>query len=236
MMEMIYVAPGSFMMGSPSSEEERNGDETQHRVTLTKGFWLGKYEVTQAQWQSVMGSNPSRYNGDNLPVDSVSWDDCQRFIQKINAQLNCGARLPTEAEWEFACRAGTTTVYYWGNALNGDKANCNGDGPYGTPVKGRYRLTTVPVGSYAANAWGFFDMHGNVLEWCSDWYGTYPAGSVTDPMGVASGSYRVLRGGSWANSAGMCRSAYRGTTSWFRYGWLSAARGFRLCCSAGPRE
>ena len=232
-MEMIYVAPGSFMMGSPSSEDGRFYCETQHRVTLTKGFWLGKYEVTQAQWRSVMGNNPSSFKGDNLPVENVSWDDCQTFIQKVNAHLSCGARLPTEAEWEFACRAEMTTAYFWGNALNGDKANCDGNHPCGTMVKGPYRETTVQVGSYAANAWGFCDMHGTVWEWCNDWHGQYPTGSVTDPLGSSSGDNRVLRGGGWYSYARNCRSANRGGN---RPGYRSGLFGFRLCCSSGPRE
>ena len=135
-MELIYVSPGAFTMGSPSSEAGRFNDETQHQVTLTKGFWLGKYEVTQRQWRSVMGNNPSRFKGEDRPVETVSWDDCQKFIQKVNARLKCGARFPSEAEWEYACRAGATTAYSWGNVLNGDKANCNGHFPCGTAVKG----------------------------------------------------------------------------------------------------
>ena len=235
-MEMIYCAPGTFMMGSPATEEERRYDETQHRVTLTKGFWLGKYEVTQAQWQSVMGENPSYYKGDmDLPVEWAFWEDCQKFIQRVNAQSNCGARLPTEAEWEYACRAGTTTAYHWGNALNGDKANCNGkDYPYGTEVKGPYLKKTTRVGSYDANPWGFYDMHGNVQEWCQDWYGgPYPGVAETDPIGSASGVRRVLRGGSFDSGARSCRSAYRnGSATCYR----SPCTGFRLACSAGPHE
>ena len=236
MMEMIYVAPGSFMMGrSPSEDCEDDDDEQQHRVMLTKGFWLGKYEVTQLQWQSVMGNNPSNFKGDDRPVEKVSWDDCQRFIKKVNAQLNCGARLPTEAEWEYACRAGTTTAYSWGNALNGDKANCHGNYPCGTTVKGPYRKETAPVGSYSANAWGFFDMHGNVWEWCNDWYGAYPApryrGVKRDPPGPASGSGRVMRGGSWDSNAKYCRSAERRMR---QPGDRDNRYGFRLCCSALP--
>ena len=196
-MEMIYVAPGSFVMGSPASEEGRFDNETQHRVTLTKGYWLGKYEVTQRQWQSVMGSNPSNFKGDNLPVENVSWDDCQMFIARVNNQLNCGARLPTEAEWEYACRAGMTMAYFWGSSLNGDRANCNGNYPCGTTVKGPYRERTMPVGSYAANAWGFCDMHGNVCEWCEDLYEAY-------------GSTRVLRGGGWNDDSRYCAAGYPG--------------------------
>ena len=233
-MEMIYVAPGSFTMGSPSSEDGHEDDETQHRVTLTKGYWLGKYEVTQRQWESVMGENPSRFKGPDRPVESISWDDCQKFIEKVDAasrrQLGGEARLPTEAEWEYACRAGTVTAYSWGDALNGDKANCDGNYPCGTTVKGRYRQETADVGSYSPNAWGFYDMHGNVWEWCSDWYGSY-GGDATNPTGAASGGYRVLRGGSWFNDARVCRSAHRYSINpGYRYDYY----GFRLCCSAGP--
>ena len=235
-MEMIYVGPGSFMMGSPESEDGRDNDETQHRVTLTKGFWLGKYEVTQSQWQSVMGDNPSNFKSPDRPVERVSWEDCQQFIQKVNAsakqQLGGGARLPTEAEWEYACRAGTTTAYYWGNALNGDKANYDGNNPCGTTAKGQFKGETTSVGSYGANPWGFFDMHGNVYEWCQDWYGSYNV-DATDPQGPASGGYRVLRGGGWNSNARYCRSAGRDRGDpGFRYD----ISGFRLCCSAGPRE
>lgn len=234
-MEMIYVAPGSFTMGSPETEDGHEGDETQHRVTLTKGYWLGKYEVTQRQWESVMGENPSRFKGSDRPVEQVSWEDCQRFIAKVDAaarqQFGGGARLPTEAEWEYACRAGTTTAYSWGNALNGDKANCDGNNPCGTAVKGRYRQETADVGSYSPNDWGFYDMHGNVYEWCNDRYGSY-GGDATNPTGAASGEDRVLRGGSWFSLARFCRSARRLGNG---PGYRNYFYGFRLCCSAGPR-
>jgi formylglycine-generating enzyme required for sulfatase activity len=153
------------------------------------------------------------------------------FIARVNNQLNCGARLPTEAEWEYACRAGTTTAYFWGNALNGDKANCAGTSPCGTTVKGPYRKTTVQVGSYPANAWGFCDMHGNVWEWCNDWFGQYPTCSVTDPLGSSSGVFRVLRGSCF--NACDCRSAFR---LWYRPGDRRRLIGFRLCCSAAPQD
>ena len=234
-MEMIYVAPGSFTMGSPSSEDGHEGDETQHRVTLTKGYWLGKYEVTQRQWESVMGNNPSYFKGGDRPVENVSWKDCQEFCRKVNdaaiQQFGGGARLPTEAEWEYACRAGTTTAFSWGNALNGDKANCNGNYPCGTTVKGCYREQTADVGSYSPNVWGFYDMHGNVWEWCSDWYGSY-GGDATDPIGPAPGEFRVLRGGGWLRYARYCRSAFRNRHN---PGLRFSGYGFRLCCSAGPR-
>ena len=222
-MEMIYVESGEFLMGSPLNEDGRYDDETQHRVKISKGFWLGKYEVTQSQWKSVIRSNPShfkaRFKGDNLPVENVSWDDCQAFVSKVNSKLNCGARLPTEAEWEYACRAGTTDAYA-GYSLE-VMGWCYGNSG----------CVTHPVGQKQANAWGFYDMHGNVYEWCNDWYGDYPSWSFTDSYGPTSGSDRVLRGGSWFNFAQDCRSAYR-------YGRGPGDRselvGFRLCCSAVP--
>ena len=259
-MEMIYVAPGSFTMGSPSSEGGRDDDETQHRVTLTKGYWLGKYEVTQAQWRSVMGGNPSRFKGDNRPVENVSWGDCQQFIRKVNEaarrQFGGDARLPTEAEWEYACRAGTTTslssgknlrilgenngpelddiAWYGGNSSVGFELS-NGYDCSGWPDK-QYsgsRAGTHLVGEKSPNAWGFHDMHGNVWEWCQDWHGNYPGGSVTDPQGAASGDFRVFRGGSWDDDARDCRSASRNGSG---PGYRDGNCGFRLCCSAGPRE
>ena len=231
-MKFCWCPPGSFDMGSPSSEEDRSIDETQHRVKLTQGFWMGKYEVKQHQWESVMGSNPSGFKGDDRPVERVSWDDCQEFICKINAAGQVTVSLPTEAQWEYACRAGTTTPFNFGLTLNGDKANCDGNYPYGTSTRGRRRETTSDVGSYAPNAWGLHDMHGNVWEWCSDWYGNY-TGDATDPIGPASGTYRVFRGGSWSNFAWRCRSANRaGSVPGYRISIL----GLRLVCSAGPRR
>ena len=161
-----------------------------------------------------------------LPVECVSWNDCQEFCKKAGL----GLRLPTEAEWEYACRAGTQTAYFWGNALNGDKANCHGNYPCGTTTKGRYLQKTTPVGSYAPNAWGLYDMHGNVLEWCADWYESYPSGAVTDPPGPAAGGSRVLRGGGWYGDARYCRSAlrdYDDPADGVNY------LGFRPCSSAG---
>ena len=223
-MEMVYVAPGSFTMGSPESEEDRFDNETQHRVTLTKGYWLGKYEVTQRQWGSVMGNNPSSSKGPDRPVENVSWEDCQRFIAKVDAearrQFGGGARLPTEAEWEYACRAGTTGPY-------GGNGNLDDMGWYG----GNSGDTTHPVGQKLANAWGFHDMHGNVWEWCQDWYGAYQ-GNENDPRGSASGVLRVLRGGGWCDDARDCRSAGRDGCN---PGYRDDDGGFRLCCSAGPR-
>ncbi|MDO4575234.1 MAG: formylglycine-generating enzyme family protein [Planctomycetia bacterium] len=165
-----WCPAGCFMMGSPSSELGRDDDETQHRVTLTKGFWMLETEVTQAMWESVMGDNPSYFKGSNLPVEKVSWDDCQKFCQKLRSQ-GLNVQLPTEAQWEYACRAGTTTPFSFGSTLNGDKANCDGNYPYGASTEGTYLKKTAPVGSYSPNAWGLYDMHGNVYEWCADWKG-----------------------------------------------------------------
>ena len=232
-MELVWCPPGEFTMGSPQTEEGRSVYETQHCVRLTNGFWMGKYPVTQRQWKSVMGRCQSHFKGDDLPVESVSWNDIQAFIKKVNEAFRYGARLPTEAEWEYACRAGTATAYSWGNALNGDKANCAGTKPYGTSKRGPYLKKTSPVGKYGANPWGLYDMHGNVYEWCVDRYGSYPAGRVVDPQGPALGDQRVLRGGCWESFARDCRSAHRaGRRSGFRH----ERYGFRLCCSALPND
>ena len=228
-MEMIYCEPGAFTMGSPASEVGRYDDETQHKVTLTKGFWIGKYEVTQAQWTSVMGYNPSEFKGDDHPVENVSWDDCQQFIHHVNAHKNCGARLPTEAEWEYACRAGSTGAY-GGSGRLGDM------GWY----EGNSGGTTHAVGRKKANAWGIHDMHGNVAEWCHDRSGGHYYDDVEDPKGPPTdtsffkGNYRVVRGGNWwFGRAKDCRSAYRTECAG---GNRLEYIGFRLCCSAEQRE
>ena len=211
-----YCPAGTFMMGSPASEKEHRKNERQHEVTLTRGFWMLETPCTQRLWTAVMGNNPSYFKGDDLPVEQVSYDDCQSFLSKLTKRLAPSGyefRLPTEAEWEYACRAGTTTPFSWGQTLNGDKANCNGKYPYGTKKKkkkGRYLEHTSRVKSYEANPWGLYDMHGNVWEWCSDGLGAYPSGSVTDPTGPKRGKVRVGRGGGWYSNAELCRSAYRG--------------------------
>jgi formylglycine-generating enzyme required for sulfatase activity len=219
---MLWVEPGTFTMGSPTTETDRSTNETEHNVTLTKGFYLGKYEVTQAQYQAVMTGNtdslsatPSEWpNNPNRPVEKVSWADAQIFLTRLNAQQSANIPagwayvLPTESQWEYACRAGTSTVYSWGDDINSSRANYDWDGAYNTGVDFKQ---TRDVGQYAANPWGFFDMHGNVWEWTADWYGaTYPIGNpVVDPTGGASGSIRVERGGSWSNNGTYQRSARR---------------------------
>jgi len=210
-----FCPPGSFFMGSPEDEEGRWRNETQREVTLTRGFYLLETPVTQAMWENVMGSNPSRFSStgggsdkvsgidaSNFPVECVSWNDCQEFIAKLNdggyAPLGFKFRLPWEAEWELAARAGTTTPYFGGMAINQDKAN------YAWNL-GR----TSEVGSYPANPWGLLDMLGNVYEWCADWYAEYDAESQKNPRGPSSGAYRVLRGGCWSVGARNCRAAKR---------------------------
>jgi antitoxin component YwqK of YwqJK toxin-antitoxin module len=187
-LDMLWVKPGSFEMGSPSSEKDRFDDETPHTVTLTQGFHLGKHEVTQSQWEKVMGSNPSEFKGGYRPVEKVSWTDVTSFCNKLTASERVAGRLPvgmtyqlpTEAQWEYACRAGTKTTFSFGDGLTSAQANISG-GP----------RETTDVGKYPANAWGFHDMHGNVWEWCADWYGDYPTGAARNPVGPADGSRRV---------------------------------------------
>ena len=223
-MKFAWIPPGTFLMGSPPSEPERGDDGTQHRVTLTKGFWMGVHQVTQAQWQAVMGSNPSNFKGDgNLPVENVSWDDAVAFCEALGRKDGKAYRLPTEAEWEYACRAGTTTPFHFGSAISPDQANYDGNYVYNNGKKGVYRQKTTPVGSFPANAWGLFDMHGNVWEWCQDLYAPYQTGDISDPLNQTNGEARVLRGGSWCRRPRGCRAAFR-----YR-GWAGARRDLVGC-------
>jgi formylglycine-generating enzyme required for sulfatase activity len=242
--DFVYIQGRTFTMGSPASEPERDDDEARHIVTMG-GFYMGKYEVTQREWQEVMGSNPSTFTGDRLPVESISWYDaieyCNRRSQREgltpaytidkgrsdpnnangddevkwlvtwNRNAN-GYRLPTEAEWEYACRGGTTTPFSTGNNITTNHANYNGNYPYNNNAKGVYRERTWNVGSGTPNPLGLYDMHGNVWEWCWDWYGTYDGSAQSNPTGAASGSRRVLRGGGWNSLAWLLRSAYRGSS------------------------
>jgi formylglycine-generating enzyme required for sulfatase activity len=216
---MRWISPGRFMMGSPKDEPEREpwdkGNEKQHQVILTHGFWLADTTCTQELWQAVMGNNPSRFK-DSLqnPVEQVSWNmicETGGFLDRINKEIpGLNLQLPTEAQWEYACRAGTTTPFCWGNELTTDKANYDGNYPYNNQKKGEYRAKPVPVKNFQRNPLGLCQMHGNVWEWCSDWYATDLTKLITvDPEGPDNGSFRVLRGGSWCFNGQDLRSALR---------------------------
>ena len=201
-MKFNLIPPGEFTMGSPASEPGRMGNETQHRVEITKPFYLSAYEVTQAQYVQVMGNNPSHNKGRTKPVENVSWHDAVAFFGKLSDEEGVEYRLPTEAEWEYACRAGTTTAWCFGDDLSQL-------GEYAWH-RGNSEDTTHPVGEKKPNAWGLFDMHGNVYEWCQDLYGHYESLQVvSDPIGAASGSRRVLRGGAFTTRPLYVRAANR---------------------------
>jgi len=195
-----WCPPGSFVMGSPKMEPNRDDGEIQHKVTLTRGFWMLETPVTQAMWEDIVETYPCHFSGKDLPVEQVSWDDCQEFCKKLSKKLGLTVSLPTEAQWEYACRAGTTGAY---------AGNLGKMGWYSS----NSRRKTHPVGQKKPNAWGLYDMHGNVWEWCQDWYGLYSASPTSDPTGPNSGSYRVNRGGGWGDGAQCCRSAIRFRTS-----------------------
>ncbi|MFO8030217.1 MAG: SUMF1/EgtB/PvdO family nonheme iron enzyme [Cyclonatronaceae bacterium] len=230
-MTFNYIEPGTFMMGSPEDEPGRWSRETQHQVTLTQEYYMQTTEVTQGQWKAVMGSNPSSFSdcGDDCPVENVSWNDAQDFIDALNSMDQETYRLPTEAEWEYAARAGSTTAFANGQIME----TGSGYDPVLDSI-GWYTYnsdsSTHPVAQKDPNAWGLYDMHGNVYEWVSDWYGTYPSSAVTDPTGPASSTYRVVRGGSWSHGARLCRSAYRYS---FSPGFRNRNYGFRLVLLPG---
>ena len=255
-MEFVRIPAGTFMMGSPTSEEGRYNDESQVRVTISRPFHLGKYEVTQAQWRAVMGTDPSKFKGDDCPVECVSWDDANAFCAKLTERERDAGRLPqnmkytlpTEAQWEYACRAGTTTRFSFGNSASdlcryGNFYDKSGDRKYDADYrkKNNWKLPpdtawddgyveTAPVGRYRPNAWGLYDMHGNVWEWCADYYnpeltaGTDPC--RTTPGSGEYGSRRVGRGGGWSGPGRDCRSAIRGCSS---PGIRNGDLGFRVC-------
>ena len=218
--DLVWIRPGTFTMGSPTNEIERAVDEgPQTFVTLVSGFFMGRCEVRQREYLAVMGSNPSAFSGmPERPVEQVSWEDATNYCVRLtDLEMMAGRlpqgweyRLPTEAQWEYACRAGTTTATAFGDALGSPEANFNGNFPYGGAPTGRYLGTTMPVGSYSPNSWGLHDMHGNVFEWCHDWYGPrLSGGNIADPDGPDTGTERLLRGGCWITLGRHCRSAYR---------------------------
>lgn len=222
-MSFVLIEAGSFVMGSDPNFSD--GDETPaHRVTLTQPFYLGECEVTQEQWVAVMGANPSKFRGARNPVENVSWTDCQRFLTKLSRQAGRDVRLPTEAQWEYACRAGTTTRWYFGD----DEAALPRYAWCGSNAKG----TTHSVATRPANPWGLHDLYGNVWEWCADWYARhYFPDDAIDPTGPATGDARVLRGGAWGDSAEQIRSGYRNSMG---PGEHNAGAGFRCVLIINP--
>jgi formylglycine-generating enzyme required for sulfatase activity len=240
-MKLVRIPAGTFTMGSPEGEVGRGKGDEQHAVEITKDFWLGIHEVTQKQFEEVMGCNPSYFSADgegkpgevykwkpaggkdkvtgstaDLPVENVPWHAAVEYCKKLSARAAEGGReyrLPTEAEWEYACRGGASSsqVFHFGNSLSSSQANFNGKYPYGRAAEGDYLQRTCKVGSYAKNGFGLYDMHGNVWEWCADWFdeGYYGKSPRRDPQGPPEGSHRVIRGGSWDLDGNRCRSAYR---------------------------
>ncbi len=242
-MELVLIPAGSFLMGSPESELEHTSDESpQHPVRLTESFYLGAYLVTQQQFRQVMKRNPAQFRagsggGLDHPVECVSWEDAVTFCDRLSrrqAERRAGRvyRLPTEAEWEYACRAGTSSVFYWGDTACSTQANFDGNLPYGDAPIGPDLQQTSPVGSYPPNAFGLFDMHGNVWEWCNDWYREryYRKCARENPKGSRSGYERVLRGGSWNYQGGYTRSADRGRLP---PSSRESHMGFRVALTAG---
>ncbi|HBE16851.1 MAG TPA: formylglycine-generating enzyme family protein [Cyanobacteria bacterium UBA11149] len=238
-LEMVAIPGSTFMMGSPTSEADRDSNEgPQHSVTLSP-FYMGKYTVTQAQWQIVaslpkvnhdLESNPSYFKGENLPVETITWLDATEFCARLSKYTGKNYRLPTEAEWEYACRAGTNTPFHFGETINTDCVNYDGNYPYGNAPKGEYRQKTTPVGSFqVANNFGLFDMHGNVWEWCQDYYHNDYRDVPNDGGSNKNNSqYRLLRGGSWSNNAWSCRSALR---NWIETDDWNHHNSFRLVTS-----
>jgi formylglycine-generating enzyme required for sulfatase activity len=251
-MKLTLIPAGKFLMGSPMNEPERDTDEGQHEVKITKPFYLGIHEVSQREWERVMPKNPSVFHPKNggspeHPVEQVLWGEAVEFCKKLSdlpeeKRAGRAYRLPTEAEWEYACRAGTQTIFHFGNRLASNQANFNGRFPYGGAEEGPYLQKTAKVGSYQPNAFGLYDMHGNVAEWCSDWYDPdyYVHSPKEDPHGPSQGVvptgfggfYQVVRGGSWLDEGRGCRAAYR-----FRFMPSDRYRlvGFRVACELADK-
>ena len=229
-MALVLVPPGAFRMGSPVEEEGHNDDELTHTVVLSRPFYLGRHVVTQEQYQNMVGSNPSYFGGNRLPVEMVSWFDAVSFCEILSEKFGQRFRLPTEAEWEYACRAGTATAFATGAAITTDQANFDGKigGLPDAPAESRWK--TTPVDAFLPNAWGLHDMHGNVWEWCADWYGEYSKGETKDPTGPAAGDIRILRGGSWFHGPADARSAQRDALD---PGRRHSIYGFRVVMEAG---
>ena len=210
-MQFVLLGPGTFQMGTPPGEAEREEQELQHEVSLSP-FYMSRYEVTQAEWQRVTGHNPSRFQdcGPRCPVENVNWFEVQQFLRQLNAESQPGFRLPTEAEWEYACRAGGTLPFGNTETLSARDANINGEFPYAAP-KGTFRGRPTPVGQFPGNAWGLFDMSGNVWEWTEDWTCPYSPGHQLNPVGRCGSDTHIIRGGSWLFDGGSARCGLRYT-------------------------
>ena len=233
-LDMVEIPGGTFIMGSPKSEAKRGSNEgPQHQVTVPS-FYMGKYELTQVQYEAIIGTNPSNFKGDNRPVERVSWNNAVEFCKKLSQKTGKKYRLPSEAEWEYACRAGTTTPFYFGESITPDLVNYDGNHTYASAPKGKYRQQTTDVGTFPPNSFGLYDMHGNVWEWCQDeWHDNYiDAPKDSSVWTSQSDIIKVLRGGSWYNNPWNCRSAYRYYGS---LGFNSNGFGFRVVCSGAAR-
>ncbi|XCN72338.1 MAG: formylglycine-generating enzyme family protein [Candidatus Electrothrix aestuarii] len=209
-----WIKPGDFLMGAAKNEKGKRpwlGKESQHQVTLSKGFWLADTTITQELWYTVMGTAPSGFTGEQHPVERISWQDARTFLRRLNKLISgLAARLPTEAEWEYACRAGTNTPFSFGKDISSEQANFNGKYPYRPTPLGEYRKRTVAVKTLPCNTWGLYAMHGNVWEWCQDyWQEDLGKQDCLNPQGPKRGKYRLVRGGSWASDACFIRSACR---------------------------
>ena len=250
-LEMVQIPGGTFTMGSPEEkpirgflglfvdseggEEGRNNSESpQHKVTV-QSFFIGKYLVTQAQYQAIIGKNHSQFKGTKRPVEQVYWNDAVKFCQHLSQKTGHTYRLPSEAEWEYACRAGTTTPFYFGETITPDLVNYNGDYSYACAPKGKYREQTTDVGTFPPNAFGLYDMHGNVWEWCQDTWNSNYQGAPTDGNAWTDNDnkYRVLRGGSWKYNPVFCRSAFRSYVNGIEHNDINVKIGFRLVCTFG---
>ncbi len=216
-LELLRVEPGTFMMGSPPGEPYRRSWENQHKVTISEGFWLGKYEVTQKEWQALGMKNQSYFKGPRNPAENLSWFQAVEFCRKLTTHAKESGelpadhvfRLPTEAEWEYACRAGVDSATAFGDSMSSRQANFDGKYPCGKARKGPYQQRTMPVGFYAPNPWGLHDMHGNIWEWCHDFFTDLSKVGQVNPWGPRSGRYRVAKGGGWLYHGWECRSTSR---------------------------
>jgi formylglycine-generating enzyme required for sulfatase activity len=232
-LEMVEIPAGTFYMGSPENEKGRYDSESpQHQVTVPS-FFVGKYPLTQAQYEAIMGNNPAYFKGNNRPVECVSWDDGVAFCEKLSQKTGKNYKLPSEAQWEYACRAGTTTPFYFGESITPDLVNYNGNYAYAAAPKGQYRKQTTDVGTFPPNAFGLYDMHGNVWEWCEDdWQENYINAPVNGSALISRSDYKRLRGGSWLNDPGYCRSAFRSLSNLVNG---NDNIGFRVVCSGAAR-